>query len=215
MYLENFFHKILFIVLIVLITNSVHACNKGSVSLDNTVCNLDGTVTYTFTMCLQYYGLEGNPEEFNFTFTGASIVSANPTTVTTDSNEDYNLDNAGIGTSTIQWDGAWLIGNAGNDTKCWTITITTDQAATSFTNTRHHNTGYDCGQNTPINIAPCPVPCDPTWTPPAALCFDDASINLNTLVTGDAGGTWSGTGVTGNTFDPTGLEKVQSASNGS
>ena len=210
MYLENFFHKILFIVLIVLITNSVHACNKGSVSLDNTVCNLDGTVTYTFTMCLQYYGLEGNPEEFNFTFTGASIVSANPTTVTTDSNEDYNLDNAGIGTSTIQWDGAWLIGNAGNDTKCWTITITTDQAATSFTNTRHHNTGYDCGQNTPINIAPCPVPCDPTWTPPAALCFDDASINLNTLVTGDAGGTWSGTGVTGNTFDPTGLDGTYS-----
>ncbi len=44
------------------------------------------------------------------------------------------------------------------------------------------------------------------WTAPtAALCASDASINLNNLVTGTAGGTWSGTGVTGNTFNPAGL----------
>jgi gliding motility-associated-like protein len=44
-----------------------------------------------------------------------------------------------------------------------------------------------------------------TWTPPAAMCSNAASINLNSLVTGTAGGTWSGTGVTGSTFNPSGL----------
>ena len=45
-----------------------------------------------------------------------------------------------------------------------------------------------------------------TWTSPGALCESDAPINLDDLITGDAGGEWSGTGVTGNTFDPAGLE---------
>lgn len=45
-----------------------------------------------------------------------------------------------------------------------------------------------------------------TWVPPASvLCTDGTSINLNSLVTGTTGGTWSGTGVSGNSFDPTGL----------
>jgi gliding motility-associated-like protein len=46
---------------------------------------------------------------------------------------------------------------------------------------------------------------DPAWTPPAPICAGSGTINLNTLVTGDPGGTWDGPGVTGNTFDPSGL----------
>ncbi|MCW3072317.1 MAG: hypothetical protein JWO44_2207 [Bacteroidetes bacterium] len=45
-------------------------------------------------------------------------------------------------------------------------------------------------------------PNNPAWTTPAAMCTTAGSINLNTLVTGTAGGTWSGTGVSGNTFNP-------------
>src|SRR5690606_38181705 len=41
-----------------------------------------------------------------------------------------------------------------------------------------------------------------TWTNPSPLCSGQAPINLDALVTGTAGGVWSGTGVTGNTFDP-------------
>ncbi|MBD3638865.1 MAG: gliding motility-associated C-terminal domain-containing protein [Crocinitomicaceae bacterium] len=50
--------------------------------------------------------------------------------------------------------------------------------------------------------APGPCGCDPSWTPPVQTCSTDPPINLDALITGDTGGTWSGTGVTGNTFDP-------------
>lgn len=46
---------------------------------------------------------------------------------------------------------------------------------------------------------------NPAWTLPANICDYESSIDLNTLVTGTPGGTWSGPGVTGNMFDPSGL----------
>lgn len=45
-------------------------------------------------------------------------------------------------------------------------------------------------------------PTNPSWTAPATMCADAAVINLDSLITGTSGGVWSGTGVTGNTFDP-------------
>lgn len=53
-----------------------------------------------------------------------------------------------------------------------------------------------------INVIP---DVDPSWTNPSPVCVSNGSIDLSTLVTGTAGGTWSGTGVSGTTFDPTGL----------
>ena len=44
---------------------------------------------------------------------------------------------------------------------------------------------------------------DPTWSLPAsAACVNAGVINLNNLVTGTTGGTWSGTGVDNGIFDP-------------
>jgi len=43
------------------------------------------------------------------------------------------------------------------------------------------------------------------WTQPQPLCEGDLPLNLNLLITGTAGGTWSGQGVTGSTFSPLGL----------
>lgn len=56
-----------------------------------------------------------------------------------------------------------------------------------------------------ITVTGC-TPDNPCWNPPV-LCELDAPINLNTLLCGAAttGGTWSGTGVSGNIFDPAGL----------
>ena len=46
---------------------------------------------------------------------------------------------------------------------------------------------------------------DASWDAPATVCESEGTIDLNTLVTGDAGGVWSGTGVIDGTFDPSGL----------
>ena len=43
---------------------------------------------------------------------------------------------------------------------------------------------------------------DPSWAPPANICESNPPFDLTTIVTGDPGGTWSGTGVSGTTFDP-------------
>lgn len=49
---------------------------------------------------------------------------------------------------------------------------------------------------------------DASWTA-TSICTSTSSLDLNTLVTGTAGGTWSGTGVTGNLFNPAGLTGPQ------
>ena len=45
---------------------------------------------------------------------------------------------------------------------------------------------------------------DASWSSPGTVCESAGTVDLDALITGDAGGTWSGTGVTGSTFDPTG-----------
>jgi gliding motility-associated-like protein len=46
---------------------------------------------------------------------------------------------------------------------------------------------------------------DPAWTSPGTLCNVTDQIQLNDWLTGTPGGIWSGTGVTGSTFSPDGL----------
>jgi gliding motility-associated-like protein len=41
----------------------------------------------------------------------------------------------------------------------------------------------------------------PTWSP-TSICSNSSTFELNSLITGNSGGTWSGLGVTGNTFNP-------------
>ncbi len=42
---------------------------------------------------------------------------------------------------------------------------------------------------------------NPAWTN-TSVCSNQGTINLNSLITGTTGGTWTGTGVTGTNFDP-------------
>ncbi|MBK6831734.1 MAG: gliding motility-associated C-terminal domain-containing protein [Flavobacteriales bacterium] len=42
------------------------------------------------------------------------------------------------------------------------------------------------------------------WTARPSICATSSAIALGALVTGDQGGTWTGTGVIGNNFDPSG-----------
>ena len=43
---------------------------------------------------------------------------------------------------------------------------------------------------------------DASWTAPAPLCAHDVPLPLSGLITGDSGGTWSGTGVSNGAFIP-------------
>ncbi|UKN03262.1 gliding motility-associated C-terminal domain-containing protein [Paracrocinitomix mangrovi] len=67
---------------------------------------------------------------------------------------------------------------------------------------------YDVGSTCPASVSQditVESSVTATWTQPSALCESDVPLDLTTLITGSTGGNWSGTGVSGNTFDPSGL----------
>ncbi len=53
-----------------------------------------------------------------------------------------------------------------------------------------------------INVSPA---ASANWTSPGTLCASSGTVNLATYLTGTGGGTWTGTGVSGSTFDPSAL----------
>jgi len=62
-----------------------------------------------------------------------------------------------------------------------------------------------CGSQSaslPLTVIPSG---NPAWTTPAAICNNISPLNLNALITGTSGGSWTGTGVTGSNFNPSGL----------
>lgn len=67
-----------------------------------------------------------------------------------------------------------------------------------------------------VQVTPCPIRTqendivvnpdpDASWTTFSSICEASSPINLSTLITGDPGGVWSGSGVSGNSFNPSGL----------
>lgn len=85
----------------------------------------------------------------------------------------------------------------------------TDSFATGLTpgtyNVTVTNTAFNCDTTITVTVDTVPAPSDPSWNNSDTVCEAAGSINLNALITGDTGGNWYGTGVTGSTFDPTGL----------
>lgn len=61
-----------------------------------------------------------------------------------------------------------------------------------------------CEDELTLNISVLPA-VDASWQAPATICEVEGIIDLSALVTGTVGGNWSGTGVTGSSFDPSGL----------
>ena len=88
---------------------------------------------------------------------------------------------AGIGVS------AGTFNPATSGAGIFTVTYTYNDLGCLYYDTKH------------ITVTALP---DASWTSPGNWCVSGGNINLNTLVTGQTGGTWTGTGVTGNTFNP-------------
>jgi trimeric autotransporter adhesin len=88
-------------------------------------------------------------------------------------------------------------------TNAATGTFDPSQASTSSANTITYTLSGSCGGSDNIQITVIAGP-DATWSP-ATLCTNNTAISLDSLLSGTAGGTWSGSGVTGNMFNPSGL----------
>jgi gliding motility-associated-like protein len=80
--------------------------------------------------------------------------------------------------------------------------IFTPSSASPGTNVITYTAAGGCNDTIHINVTPSS---SPAWNQPPPMCVLDAPVNLNSFITGTAGGTWSGTGVTGSTFNPAGL----------
>lgn len=107
---------------------------------------------------------------------------------------NINLNTLITGTAGGVWSGTGVTGNIFNPTGL---------AGQNISITYSVGTG-NCVETSTQTITVSAV-ISGAWTSPGTMCESDGLVNLNSLVTGTAGGTWSGTGVTGNTFDPTGL----------
>jgi gliding motility-associated-like protein len=59
-------------------------------------------------------------------------------------------------------------------------------------------TYYNNGCSAPVNVFSA------AWNSPGTICIGSAPVNLNNFLTGTSGGVWSGPGVNGNMFDPSG-----------
>lgn len=122
-------------------------------------------------------------------------------TVVCEASGTVNLNSLITGNTGGTWSGTGVSGNtfnpttAGNGTHAITYTVGNSPCEAVST------------QNIQVELD-----VDPSWATPGSICESDGVIDLNSLLTGDVGGTWSGSGVSGNIFDPAGLSGSVSVS---
>ena len=124
----------------ILAMKTANACNDSVVSLTSATDNLDGTFTYVIEACPEFNGLEGNPDEWSFTFFPATITinSFTPATVNTTTNDIYTGSASG---NVLVYPTSSPIIAHGNNTLCETYTITVTGQATSILVDTHTDDG--------------------------------------------------------------------------
>ena len=156
------------------VTGNMFDPNSGSQSVTYTVGTAPCQETQTHTI---------NVSAFDPSWTNPSPICGNATPI--------NLSTLVTGSGGGTFSGTGVTGNNFDPSGLGgtNVSITYTVGAAPCTETQTHT----------INVLP---DVDPTWTNPSPVCAAGGNINLDNLVTGTAGGTWSGTGVTGNMFDP-------------
>jgi len=168
-----------------LITGTTGGSWSGTGVSGNTFNPSSGTQTVTYSV-----GTGGCIETQTHTITVLPDVNptwTNPTPICANAG-NINLNNLITGTTGGSWSGTGVSGNTFNPSS-GTQTITYTVGTNPCQETQTHT----------ITVIP---DVDPTWTNPSPICEAAGSINLNNLITGTTGGSWSGTGVSGNTFNP-------------
>ena len=120
--------KLLIILLLNLSFLVTYACDDSSASLTSVTDNGNGTYTVVIEVCPEFLGLEGNPDEWFIQFNDPlNVISATPATVTTSTNDDYNLSIAG---ATATWTNTGFFpSHAG--VLCYTATLVVDALPTT------------------------------------------------------------------------------------
>jgi len=168
-----------------LITGDVGGTWSGTGVTGSTFDPSVGTQTVTYTAPLGC----AFPQTITVNTTASATWTIPPVTCANAS--DINLDALITGTAGGTWSGTGVTGNLFDPTSgTQNVTYTAGTAP------------CDDAVTQSITVTPS---LDPTWVGPGTICETAGTVDLNALITGDTGGTWSGSGVTGSTFDPTGL----------
>jgi gliding motility-associated-like protein len=183
----------------------VYTASTGGTLLGNTPLTVNPTVTTTYYVqavsaqgCSNLGGrvpitITVNPAPSNPTVnaTNQTICEGQSTTINA---SGQGANTFGVYTASV---GGTFLGNA-------PLTVNPTTTTTYYVEAVSANGCTNLGGRVPITITVIPI-ANPSWTSPGATCEAAGTINLDALITGTPGGTWSGTGVTGNIFDPTGL----------
>lgn len=123
-----------------------YACDDASFSITSETNNGDGTYTFDYTMCVEFNGLEGNPDWFNLVFVGggfSTVDSYTPTSVSTSGGDDYTGALESSDTE-IRWTtGSIFISHSGS-TLCFSGQITTNGRPASIDISYHDTYGPSC-----------------------------------------------------------------------
>jgi gliding motility-associated-like protein len=84
------------------------------------------------------------------------------------------------------------------------LSVSPTSTTTYYVEAVSSNGCANLGGRIPVQITVIPL-ANPSWTSPGTVCESTGNINLDALVTGTPGGTWTGTNVSGSNFNTTGL----------
>ncbi len=117
-------------------------------------------------------------------------------------NQTANLSGSGGGSY------SWAASGGGNIVSGGSSATPTVDAAGTYTVTVTGSNG--CTDTDAATVTTNFVPPNPGWSTPGTICEASGNVNLNSLISGTTGGSWTGPGVSGNTFNPSGLSGNQS-----
>jgi hypothetical protein len=144
--------SLLLATLITLFLQTAYACDDASTVINSVVNNGDGTYTVNLDLCVEFNGLEGNPDWFALTFVGGTftaIVSGTPTTISTSSGDNYN---AALfsGNTQVRWTTGAIFLSHSSSTLCTNITIVLNGLPTTVDVNYHDTFGPSCNET--LNI---------------------------------------------------------------